>query len=118
MEPGVDGGPRPFGPLVGGSLAKLTQTELEQALRTLHGWTVKDGMIVRTYPHESFPEAVLFVNAVAHLAEKMNHHPDVDIRYSTITVALVTHDQGGITGKDVELATQIEGIRKKTAACA
>jgi len=97
-------------------MAKLAQTELDQALRDLPGWSVKNGMIVKTYEHESFPEAIVFVSAVAHLAERMNHHPDVDIRYSNITVALVTHDQGGITKRDVELAQQIEGIRKKAKA--
>ena len=96
-------------------MAKLTQAELDQALRNLPGWSVKDGMIVRKYEHDSFPEAIVFVSAVAQLAEQMNHHPDVDIRYSNITLALVTHDQGGITPKDVELATRIEGIRKTAA---
>ena len=53
------------------------------------------------------------MGAVAHLAELANHHPDIDIRYSNITLALVTHDQGGITDKDVSLARRIEEIRKK-----
>ena len=93
--------------------AKLTDAELKQALSELPGWSLKDGMIVKKYEHASFPEAIVFVNAVAHLAELLNHHPDVDIRYSNITVALVTHDAGGITVKDVTLAKQIEAIRKK-----
>ena len=96
-------------------MAKLTQAELDEALRNLPDWSIKNGMIVRTYQHDSFPEAIVFVSAVAQLAEQINHHPDVDIRYSNITLALVTHDQGGITRKDVELATRIEGIRKKAA---
>ncbi len=94
-------------------MAKLVQTELDLALRELPGWSVKNGMIVKTYKHESFPEAIVFVGAVAHLAELMNHHPDVDIRYSDITLALVTHDQGGITEKDVALARRVEEIRRK-----
>jgi 4a-hydroxytetrahydrobiopterin dehydratase len=97
---------------------KLTDTELKQALAELPGWSLKDGMIVKKYAHNSFPEAIVFVNAVAHLAELLNHHPDVDIRYSNITVALVTHDAGGITVKDVTLAKQIEAIRKKVGASA
>ena len=97
-------------------MAKLTQAELDQALRELSGWSVKNAMIVKTYRHDSFPEAIVFVTAVAHLAELMNHHPDIDIRYSDITLSLVTHDQGGITKKDVELARQIEGMRKKVGA--
>ena len=96
--------------------AKLTDAELTQGLSELPGWALANGMIVKTYAHKSFPEAIVFVNAVAHLAELMNHHPDVDIRYSNITVALVTHDAGGITVKDVTLAKQIEAIRKKVGA--
>lgn len=95
---------------------KLTDAELKQGLSELPGWSFKDGMISKTYEHASFPEAIVFVNAVAHLAELLNHHPDVDIRYSNITVALVTHDAGGITVKDVTLAKQIEAIRKKVGA--
>jgi len=94
-------------------MPKLPQAELDRALGDLPGWSVKDGAITKTFKHDSFPEAVVFVNAVAHLAELANHHPDIDIRYSNITLALVTHDQGGITNKDVELARRIEEIRKK-----
>jgi len=97
---------------------KLTDAELKQALSELSGWSLENGMIVKKYAHNSFPEAIVFVNAVAHLAELLNHHPDVDIRYSNITVALVTHDAGGITVKDVTLAKQIEAIRKKVGASA
>jgi len=59
-----------------------------------------------------------FVNAVAHLAELANHHPDIDVRYSNITLSLTTHDQGGITQKDVALAKQVEAIRKKAGVLA
>jgi 4a-hydroxytetrahydrobiopterin dehydratase len=97
---------------------KLTDAELKQALAELPGWSLENGMILKKYAHNSFPEAIVFVNAVAHLAELLNHHPDVDIRYSNITVALVTHDAGGITVKDVTLAKQIEAIRKKVGASA
>jgi len=97
---------------------KLTDAELKQALSDLPGWSLESSMIVKKYAHNSFPEAIVFVNAVAHLAELLNHHPDVDIRYSNITVALVTHDAGGITVKDVTLAKQIEAIRKKVGASA
>jgi len=94
-------------------MPKLPQAELDKALRELPGWSVKDGAITKTFKHESFAEAIVFVNAVAHLAELANHHPDIDIRYSNITLALVTHDQGGITAKDVNLAREIEDIRRR-----
>jgi 4a-hydroxytetrahydrobiopterin dehydratase len=70
-------------------------------------------MLQKTYKHATFPEAIVFVNAVAHLAELANHHPDVDIRYSNITLRLTTHDSGGITAKDVALAKEVEEARKK-----
>ncbi len=94
-------------------MPKLPQAELDRALRELPGWSVKDNAFMKTFKHESFPEAIVFVNAVAHLAELANHHPDVDIRYTNITIALTTHDQGGITEKDVGLARSIEEIRRK-----
>lgn len=95
---------------------KLTDAELKQGLAELPGWSVTNGMIGKTYKHATFPEAIVFVNAVAHLAELLNHHPDIDIRYSNISIALVTHDAGGITQKDLTLAKQIEAIRKKVGA--
>src|SRR5436309_12643650 len=91
----------------------LPQEEIDRALRELSGWKLDGKQIQKTYKYDSFPEAIVFVNAVAHLAELANHHPDIDIRYSNITLALVTHDQGGITDKDVQLARRIEEIRKK-----
>ncbi|HEY2924187.1 MAG TPA: 4a-hydroxytetrahydrobiopterin dehydratase [Candidatus Eisenbacteria bacterium] len=94
-------------------MPKLPQAELDRALRDLPGWSTKEGAITKTYKHESFAEAIVFVNAVAHLAELANHHPDIDIRYTNVTISLVTHDQGGITEKDVNLAREIEEVRRK-----
>lgn len=92
---------------------KLSDPDLQTALRNLPGWKLDNGMITKTYKHETFPEAIVFVNAVAHLAELANHHPDIDIRYSNITLRLVTHDSGGITAKDVALANEVEAARKR-----
>jgi 4a-hydroxytetrahydrobiopterin dehydratase len=97
-------------------MARLADEALARELTTLPGWGVEGGMLRKAFRHPSFPEAIVFVNAVAHLAEAANHHPDVDIRYSTITIALVTHDEGGITGKDVALAREIEDVRKRAGA--
>ena len=94
-------------------MPKLPQAELDKAMRDLPGWSEKEGAITKTYKHTSFAEAIVFVNAVAHLAELANHHPDIDIRYTSITISLVTHDQGGITDKDVNLAGRIEEVRRK-----
>jgi len=92
---------------------KLDDDQVRAALAELPGWSLDGGMIVKTYKHPTFPEAIVFVNAVAHLAELANHHPDVDIRYSNITLRLVTHDSGGLTAKDVKLAKEIEAARAK-----
>ena len=94
-------------------MAKLTEAEIRAALQEIPGWVNQDGKLTKTFSHASFPEAIVFVNATAHLAELANHHPDIDIRYSNITLALVTHDQGGITAKDVNLAREIEDIRRR-----
>jgi 4a-hydroxytetrahydrobiopterin dehydratase len=94
-------------------MPKLPQAELERSLRDLPGWAVKNNAITKTYKHDSFAEAIVFVNAVAHLAELANHHPDIDIRYKNVTIALTTHDQGGLTEKDINLARRIEEIRRK-----
>ena len=92
---------------------KLTDSEIQAALRELPDWKLEGGMIQKTYENPTFPEAIVFVNAVAHLAELANHHPDIDIRYSKITLRLVTHDSGGITAKDVALAKEVEAARAK-----
>ena len=93
-------------------MAKLTQAEIDDALRELPGWSIRNGMLVKTYEHGTFPEAIVFVNAVAHLAELANHHPDIDIRYTTITMTLSTHSAGGLTGLDFELAAKIDAAAR------
>ena len=94
-------------------MATLTDAEIRDAIQELPGWVHQDGKLTRTFTHSSFPEAIVFVNAVAHIAELANHHPDIDVRYSNITLSLVTHDEGGITPRDVALARQVEAIRRK-----
>jgi 4a-hydroxytetrahydrobiopterin dehydratase len=94
-------------------MATMSDSEIRDAIQDLPGWVHQDGKLIRTFTHSSFPEAIVFVNAVAHIAELANHHPDIDVRYSNITLALVTHDEGGITHKDVAVAKQVELIRRK-----
>lgn len=94
-------------------MSKLSESEIREAIQELPGWVDQDGKLTKTFTHSSFPEAIVFVNAVAHIAELANHHPDIDVRYSNITLSLVTHDEGGITPRDVALARQVEAIRRK-----
>ncbi len=94
-------------------MTKLSESEIRDAIQELPGWVDQDGKLTKTFTHSSFPEAIVFVNAVAHIAELANHHPDIDVRYSNITLSLMTHDEGGITPRDVALARQVEAIRRK-----
>lgn len=94
-------------------MSKLSEPEIREAIQELPGWVDQDGKLTKTFTHSSFPEAIVFVNAVAHIAELANHHPDIDVRYSNITLSLLTHDEGGITPRDVALARQVEAIRRK-----
>ena len=83
----------------------------EQAASLLAGlpeWQISAGELVRTYKFEDFLAALAFVNRVAALAEKADHHPDIDIRYNKVRLALVTHDAGGLTAKDFDLAAQTD----------
>ena len=72
------------------------------------GWRHTGEIIEKTFEFDSFIPAVEFVNRVAELAEEAEHHPDLDIRYNEVRVGLVTHDAGGITGKDTGLAEKID----------
>jgi len=87
----------------------LSLQELDDALKTLDGWKFDDGELVREFEFPGFVDAIAFVQTVAGLAEAANHHPDIDIRYNKVRLALVTHDAGGITQKDVDLAREITG---------
>ena len=89
--------------------AKLSDIEIQRSLGALTGWTRRGNAITRTFEFPTFPAAIAFVNRVAEVAEKMDHHPDVDIRYTKVTCSLSTHSAGGITAKDFKLAEEIDG---------
>src|SRR5262249_23762957 len=85
---------------------KLDEASVLSALATLPAWK-RDGQVIsRTYEFKDFLAAMKFVNAVAELAEAVQHHPDIDVRWNKITLALTTHDAGGLTQKDVAFARQ------------
>ena len=74
-------------------------------------WQEHDGKLTRTFELATFPDAVEFVRKVADIAEAQNHHPDIDIRWRTVTLAVNTHDQGGaITDKDHALAAAVDAL--------
>ena len=85
----------------------LTPVELEEALKTTTHWTLQDGKLTRDWTFKDFVQAMEFVNRIAALAESAGHHPDIDIRYNQVRLGLVSHDAGGITHRDVNMAKQI-----------
>jgi 4a-hydroxytetrahydrobiopterin dehydratase len=87
---------------------KLSDIEIQRELGTLSGWTRKGESLVKTFSFPTFMAGIVFVDRVAIAAEKMDHHPDLDIRYTKISVTLSTHSAGGITGHDVALAREME----------
>lgn len=90
--------------------AKLSDIEVQRALGTRLGWTRRGNALTRTFEFPTFSAAIAFVNRVADVAEQMDHHPDVDIRYTKVTCSLSTHSAGGITSKDFALAESIDGL--------
>lgn len=89
---------------------------LDAALQAVPAWTRKDAVIVRTVRMPSFRQALDAVVAVGEAAERAAHHPDIDIRYATVTFSLTTHDAGGLTEADFALARAIDGIVEGIAA--
>lgn len=85
----------------------LDDDAVTAALDTLHGWERDGDSLVRTAELPSFPAAIAVVDRVADIAEKANHHPDIDIRWRTLTFRCSTHDAGGITDLDIALAGAI-----------
>jgi 4a-hydroxytetrahydrobiopterin dehydratase len=93
-------------------MAKLQTAEIQQRLGALHGWEYKDNAITKLYRFKEFMDGIRFLNRVAEMAEAMDHHPDVQINYTRITFICSTHSEGGVTEKDLRLATQIEDAFK------
>jgi len=79
-------------------------------LLSLPKWKLENGEMVRRKEFPSFVDAMQYVNSVAELAEGAGHHPDIDIRYNKVRLALVTHDAGGLTERDFDLAAAIESL--------
>ena len=90
--------------------ALLSDEEVGKALGRLTKWRRDEGALVREVELASFPQAIQVVNRVAEIAENDNHHPDIDIRWRTLTFRCSTHSEGGITANDTSLADEIDGV--------
>ena len=88
----------------------LSDDQLDDLLPKLPGWCPQDAALVKTVELPSFSLAIMVVNRVAEIAENDNHHPDIDIRWRTLTFRCSTHSEGGITALDVSLAAEIDGV--------
>lgn len=91
-------------------MPKLSESEIASALEGLSGWSREGDEISKTFDCGTFPGAIAFVVRVGFLAEAANHHPDLDVRWKRVRVALTTHDSGGLTANDTDLARQIEEV--------
>ena len=96
-------------------MAKLADADVSTALAELPGWSLKNGKLHRDYVFADFPHAIGFMAIAAPTIEKRNHHPEWANVYNKVAVDLTTHDAGGITQKDVDLATLLESIATKLA---
>jgi len=90
-------------------MALLNDTDIQNKLSELSGWERIGNEISKSYKLTNFISSIGFVNKIAILAEKADHHPDILIQYSRVKITLSTHSEGGITIKDLDLATEIEG---------
>jgi len=91
----------------------LNELEIRQKLEDLPNWITSGHAISYTYKFKDFVQAIDFVNRIVQPAESIGHHPDLEISYNKVTIHLSTHDAGGITQKDFDLAYQIEAIASK-----
>ncbi|MGA8729842.1 MAG: 4a-hydroxytetrahydrobiopterin dehydratase [Terracidiphilus sp.] len=91
-------------------MSPLSEQQIDAHLKVVPAWKVDSGELTRTFSFKDFREALEFVNKVGELAEGAGHHPDIDIRYNRVRLALVTHDAGGLTAKDFELASAVDKL--------
>ncbi len=92
------------------SVSKLTEAEISSAMTQLTGWAVVNGKLQKKWKFADFIAAMGFITKVAMVAEKMDHHPEIFNVYNQVTIDLTTHDAGGISAKDVELAKKIDAL--------
>ena len=89
----------------------LTAREIDEELRRLKGWKWQGHFITKAFVFDEFMDGISFLNQVARIAEKQEHHPDIKIRYTSIKLSLQTHSEGGVTNWDIGLARAIDKIK-------
>ncbi len=91
-------------------MQRLTDQQVAEQVQKLRGWELQGNRIDKEFRFGDFVEAMDFVNDVASLAEEANHHPDIAIHYNQVTLSLWTHDAGGLTRRDFDLAEKIDAL--------
>ena len=91
-------------------MTALHNKQIKLNLQAVPNWSKRAQTILRTFKFEGFLKGIEFVNRIAAKAQKMNHHPDIDIRFDQVTLTLTTHDAGGITEKDFSVARQCDEV--------
>jgi 4a-hydroxytetrahydrobiopterin dehydratase len=89
----------------------LNESEVKRRLKTLQGWKKDGKFISKSFEFENFMDGIGFVSKVAGVAEKQEHHPDIHIRYTKVTLSVQTHSEGGVTEWDLELAEALEKLK-------
>ena len=89
----------------------LDDGEVTARLARLKGWKREGQFITKSFTFETFMDGIRFLNRVAKVAEKQEHHPDIRVRYTEVTLSIQTHSKGGLTARDFELAEAIDGMR-------
>ena len=88
----------------------LSEDEIAVRLAEIPKWTRAGKTVARTWKFQDFPEALAFINRVGEIAESMNHHPDIFNSWATVRLTLTTHDKGGLTNLDFDLAKQVDAL--------
>lgn len=87
---------------------RLTREQIDEVLRELPGWQYQADALVKEFQFRTFRDAMAFVNAVADIARRQRHHPQIVIDYNRVRLSLTTHDEGGVTEKDTAFAREVE----------
>ena len=96
-------------------MALLTKQQIDEQLKTLDGWTLDGDVIRKQFTFKGFPEAVAFINRLVPDAERADHHPDITINYRRVTLSWSTHDEGGLTAKDISGAKMADQRAREQA---
>jgi 4a-hydroxytetrahydrobiopterin dehydratase len=92
------------------SYDKLSDAAVKEALSGLPGWTLEGGMVTKEFAFDSYSSGLVFAVACGHMADRLNHHPDLFVGYKKVRVSFVTHDAGGLTAYDMEAARRVQAL--------